>query len=259
MNVEMEEDQGSDRNTTEASILGSQSRGWDPLNDAWVNKFIEVNDKTPADANRQDRLFSLLFSGSGSNGSWTGEDWSQYLGKKNALWPGKEAWGDNQIGPNFDRFMVHLQRLADQYGNEPQKASVFSRAVGLIWGGIAYDTSVFMALTRAAVGDHLYQLHEGTDGWIARYVDDTNPAHHWAAAFLTGFCFGATIGIIASTTRDLAQYLTGLGGTREDISLGIIGARHGGLFRRSSKDGSKTKDPYMELFNQMRHDLSDNG
>ena len=245
----------SDRNASDSPILGNQSNGWDPLNETWVNDFIEANGKTPTDANRQDLLFSLLFLGSGRNRSWTGDDWSQYLGTKNALWLGKEAWQTEKSEPNFDRFMEHLQRLAGQYGNEFDQASKFSRAVGLIWGGIAYDTPAAMALVRAAVGDHLYQLHEGTEGWIAKYVDDTNPAHHWAAAFLSGFCFGSTIGIIISTTRDIAQYLTGLGGTREDISLGIIAARHGGLFRRSSKHVSKSKDPYSELFRQMRQDL----
>ena len=65
------------------------------------------------------------------------------------------------------------------------------------------------------------------------------------------------MGIVASTTRDVAQYLTGLGGTKEDISLGILAARHGGWFRRNTGNVSETDKPYLQLFNRMQRDLSD--
>lgn len=247
----------TDRNSPNNPISDYQNTRWDPLGESWIGAFTQKNGKTPTDADRQDRLFSLLFMGKGDDGSWTSDDWTQYKRQKNLLWSGKEAWKAENTISNFDRFIVHLRRLADQYGNRPERASRFSRAVGLIWGGIAYDTWVAIALTRAAVGDHLFQLHEGTEGWITKYVDDANPAHHWAAAFLTGFYFGTVVGIVASTTRDVAQYLTGLGGTKEDISLGILGARHGGWFRRKTGNVSETGKPYLRLFSRMQRDLGD--
>lgn len=228
----------------------------DPLDDKWIQAFKETHGKPPADSDRQDHLFSLIFAGRGDGGIWTNDDWSLYAKKKDKLWQGEEKWPGEGGKKNFDRFILHLERLAQLYEMTSIQAPKFARAVGLIWGGIAYDTPVSLALSRAAVGDHYRQLHEGTAGWLPHYVDDANPAHHWAASFLAGYNYGSVVSILASTTRDVAQYLTGLGGTMEDISLGIVAAKHGGKFRRNSRRSSKEKNPYSRLFINMRKDLS---
>ncbi len=227
----------------------------DPLGESWLDAFNQFNGRIPTDDDRQDRLFSLLHNGSGLNGHWVDEDWNRYKQDKTLFWTARKTWKKDVSILDFDRFISHLEQLAAQYNNKPEKASEFSRAVGLIWGGIAYDRWITVALLRAAVGDHLLQLNEGTQGWLTKYVDDANPAHHWAAAFLTGFYYGTFVSIVASTTRDIAQYLTGLGGTKEDISLGIVGAKHCSSFKQNTKATAEGIGPYLLLFKQIRQDL----
>ena len=113
-----------------------------------------------------------------------------------------------------------------------------------------------MALAKASVGDHLLQYHEGAAGWLPKYVDDINPAHHWVAAFLTGYHYGTAIGATINSVRDIAQYFTLQGGTRGDIYLGNIAARHGHWL---SCDFDNNAQPYSELITRMRQDLAIDG
>jgi hypothetical protein len=129
------------------------------------------------------------------------------------------------------------------------------RASGLIWGGIAYEELAFTALLQASVGRHLPQLNEGADDWRVELVDDHNPAHHWVAAFVTGFCYGALFGAAANAVRDVAQIVTGLGGTPADIRLGTVAAKQGGFLRRAGRPGTGMADPYPALLEQMDQSL----
>ena len=224
----------------------------DPLGAHWAEKFSEVRGRPPTDADRQDRLFSLIIYGSGPGNSWTGADWAIYAINRTALWQGQERWPVEDIAEGYDRFQTHLERLAGYYSNDRDGLANFSRAAGLIWGGIAYQGSTFRALARASVGRHHLQLHEGAAGWQPHYLDDLNPAHHWVAAFLTGFCYGTFIGATINTIRDIAQYVTGQGGARGDIYLGNIAAHHGHLL---SHDLAGEPDPYARLLSRMRQDL----
>ena len=112
-----------------------------------------------------------------------------------------------------------------------------------------------MALFRAGVGDHLLQLAEGPAGWRPEHVDDDNPAHHWVAAFVAGYAYGSLFGALTNTVRDLAQLVTGQGGTMADIRLGNVAARHGSMLRRAARGASESRDIYAELLARMAHDL----
>jgi hypothetical protein len=224
----------------------------DPLGAHWVEDFFKVRRRRPTDADRQDRLFSLIIYGGGPGNSWTDADWAIYETNRKALWQGRERWPAENNAEGYDCFQTHLERLAGHYSNNHDDVARFSRAAGLVWGGIAYQGSAFKALARASVGHHQLQLHEGVAGWQSRHLDDLNPAHHWVAAFLTGFCYGTVIGAAINTIRDIAQYVTGQGGSRGDIVLGNIAALHGHLL---AHDFSNGPDPYVRLFSRMRQDL----
>ena len=224
----------------------------DPLGYSWIDRFTKINGSPPTDVDRQDYLFSLLFFGSGLDGSWTDSDWRAYDGHRQAFWSGELMWPGENTTPGYDRFAIHLERLSTCYGYDKEARSNFSRAVGLIWGGIAYQGSVFRALAEASIGDHLMQLHEGASGWNARFVDDDNPAHHWVAGFVAGFHYGVVFGVTVNSLRDIAQYVTAQGGTWADIELGNIAASHGSSLVQDSDSDSQV---YSRLFQRMRDSL----
>ena len=229
--------------------------GHDPLDQGWIDTFQATHGQIPTDENRQDRLFSLMFLGSGPGGAWNEGDWAEYESRKEAFWSGEEAWRAENVAPGFDRFQLHLERLAGYYGNDRAEATRFSRAVGLAWGGIAFESSALLALTRAAAGDHLAQLHEGAAHWKSKYVDDSNPAHHWAASFLAGFSYGEFIGVASNIAREFAQYAAGKGGTEGDIRLGNSAATQGESLWKDAGGKSTDSSPYVMLINKMRREL----
>jgi hypothetical protein len=224
----------------------------DPLGSSWIVRFTKIKNRPPTDVDRQDYLFSLLYFGSGPDGSWTDLDWSAYLDRRQAFWSGELMWPGENTTPGYDRFGIHLERLSTYYGYTRKDRSNFSRAVGLVWGGIIYQGSVFKALAEASVGDHLSQLYEGASGWNARFVDDANPAHHWVAGFVAGFHYGVVVGVTVNSIRDIAQFITAKGGTLADIELGNIAAFHGSSLAQDSNDDRQV---YNRLFQRMRRDL----
>jgi len=218
----------------------------------------------PTDVDRQDRLFSLIFLGSGSEGAWIDEDWAFYIEHREGLWVGDIGWPAEKLAPDYDRFQTHLRRLAGYHGHDRDAGTRFTRAVGLVWSGIAYEGPAFQALARAAIGDHEVQLHEGPAGWKSKYVDDTNPAHHWAAAFFAGFMYGTIVGAASNSIRDVAQYVTGQGGTWSDILLGNVAAIHGNRLWHATRDlvgrgRPEEPEPYARLIGDMRQELRMDG
>ena len=230
--------------------------GRDPLGGGWVDTFVTAHGRAPTDLDRQDRLFSLMFPGSGPEGAWTDEDWAFYLEHREGLWVGDISWRAEKVPPNYDRFETHLRRMAGYYGTDRDAATRFTRAVGLVWSGIAYESPAFQALARAAIGDHELQLHEGPAGWKPKYVDDANPAHHWAAAFLAGFMYGTAVGAASNSIRDIAQYVTGQGGTWSDILLGNVAASQGSKLWRATLGRRRESEPYAALIGEMRRELA---
>ncbi len=230
--------------------------GHDPLDQEWIDTFQAAHGRMPTDENRQDRLFSLIFLGSGPGGTWTDADWIEYGANREKVWSGTTAWEADNVAEGYDRFQLHLERLTSYYGNDRDETTRFTRAVGLVWGGIAFEGSAFLALSTAAVGDHLLQLHEGAAGWKSKYVDDANPAHHWAASYLAGYSYGEFIGIVSNTVREFAQYATGQGGTEGDIHLGNVAASQGEWLWKDAGGPSTGSSPYVVLISKMRRELS---
>lgn len=199
--------------------------GHDPLDAAWEQAFSAAHGRMPNDNDRRDRLFSLLFLGSGPNGNWTDDDWAYYSAHRQELWNGEADW-PGATAAGLDRFISHLDTLASYYN--PGEESLFTKAIGFIWGGIPLGdplaSSVQMLTPGTAWADYP-PLFEGTENWIPGLVDDENPSHHYAGLLYFGYFFGAYHGETINRLRDgsLSDY------SQADIDLGSIAARHGGM------------------------------
>ena len=63
--------------------------GHDPLDAEWERDFYMQNNRAPTDQDRQDRLYSLMYHGSGEDGNWTPKDWEYYAEHRVGLWEGQ--------------------------------------------------------------------------------------------------------------------------------------------------------------------------
>jgi hypothetical protein len=218
--------------------------GHDPLDAAWEQEFELYHGRPPTDEDRQDRLFSLMFAGTGTNGAWTDKDWQFYANNRARLWSGGERWLVHEA-EGLDRFLNHMSRMAAHYNRGEE--GLFARAVGLVWGGIEYSGSGLVALTQAGGGRHLAQMHEGRLGWNSKLVDVNDPAHHFAGAFLGGWLLEGAGGVWTNAAREVVQWAVTGTGTKQDILLGNRAASHAALFRRSAQGVFHKSDPYSAL------------
>ena len=170
--------------------------GYDPLDSKWEEEFHKVHDREPTDQDRRDRLFSLIYPGSGPNGTWKEQDWIKYSKNRQAYWSGEDEKGADVLWPGamkagLERFGVHTQRLASYY--TPEETDQFVMAFAFLYAGWPYDddwgkTNRYMFFN--AKKEIKNQLYEGTLGWNREYVDDENPSHHYAAFLYEGYFMG---------------------------------------------------------------------
>ena len=200
--------------------------GFDPIDAWWEAAFRSAHGRAPTDQDRRDRLFSILFLGSGANGGWNDADWERYHTYRNDFWSGTRSWpGGSARG--LDRFVRHLIRLAGYYSAGEE--SLYAQAVGFIWGGVplghAIPAAWQMATNPGAAWRQYTPLVEGTEYWNPALVDDENPSHHYAGLFYMGFFFGPAIGHASNWLRDGP-----LSGTVvEDLNLGYLAVNQGAM------------------------------
>ena len=218
----------------------SDPTGYDPLDRNWEREFIQANRRQPTDRDRRDRLFSLLFPGSGPGGSWIDSDWRTYSEDRRLYWTGLDWPGAMKSGLN--RFATHVEHLASFYG--PDETDAFVKAFGFLFGGIPLSHSVTRFWITLRISNPLFSaidmafpvedwnaewpLEEGDKGWdqIFMEVGDPNPAHHYAGLFYMGYWFGRIPGELTNWARDAV-----IGWNPPDIRLGDLAARHGSELR----------------------------
>ncbi|GIV70763.1 RHS repeat-associated core domain-containing protein [Caldilinea sp.] len=200
--------------------------GFDPIDAAWEEEFYRVHRRAPNDQDRRDRFFSILFPGSGPNGSWTDEDWAWYHAHREGLWKGSAPW-PGAPAAGLDRFVAHLERLASYYA--PGEERLYAQAIGFIWGGVplghAIPAAWQMATNPGAAWAQYEPLFEGTANWEPALVDDVNPSHHYAGLFYMGYFFGPTIGYISNWLRDGSLSNRNV----PDLNLGYVAVSHGAM------------------------------
>jgi len=177
--------------------------GHDPIDEAWEKAFEEAHGRPPTDQDRRDRFFSILFPGSGENGAWTEEDWHEYSAHKDDYWSGARDW-EGAMKPGLNRFIYHLTLLSQYYG--PGEEMFYAQAIGFIWGGVPLGHEIpatwQMATNPGAAWAENTPLFEGTEGWNPAFIDDENPAHHYAGLFYLGYFNGRPLGYVGNWMRD---------------------------------------------------------
>jgi RHS repeat-associated protein len=204
--------------------------GYDPLDATWAEAFRAAHGgRDPTDQDRRDRLFSLIFLGSGADGTWTEANWTFYTANRADLWSGAQSWPGEMV-PGVERFAVHVQRLASEY--KPDEGDQFVAAFGFVWAGVPPAHPIQSALhfaTRAwatATWEAYPPLHEGTADWRPELTDpDGNPSHHYAGFFYVGYFFGYGSGSLVNWLRDGSLSSR----NDQDLLLGDIAAWHGGM------------------------------
>jgi hypothetical protein len=175
---------------------------------------------------RQDRLFSLMFMGSGVNGAWTFLDWQYYYANRNTLWANPSSWMRNpDEEQGWDLFVLHVKRLASHYSAD--QTDQFVDDFALVFAGIspsrAYLSNVRVSLDGNA--DYGY-LNEGLAGLDDAYIDsiheDENASHHYAGIFYFSYYSPSLggLGIIGNMLRDADPGEWNQG----DINLGNVAA-----------------------------------
>ncbi len=199
--------------------------GYDPLDDKWKQEFRDAHGgRAPTDQDRRDRLFSLLFLGSGTNGAWTAKNWVDYSARKREYWEGKGDPWPGAMDPGLERFAVHTKRLASHY--RPNETDQFVKAFAFIFAGFPLSNPILSTIDMIWPADNWardWPLSEGTAGWKSAIVDDRNPSHHYAGLFYVGFWLGKNTGIAANWLRDgpLSELNV------PDLRLGDLAAQQG--------------------------------
>jgi hypothetical protein len=209
--------------------------GHDPLDDVWENDFRRNHDgRAPTDGDRRDRLFSLIFHGSGPNGSWNDSDWARYSADKNKYWRGEIEWS-GEMAPGIERFATHVDRLASLY--KPNERSLFVKAFGLMFASMPWDNPIASAwavrdgtLVRARFEKYPFLSERGED-YRDGLSDDPDPSHHYAAFLYMGYFFSQEKAMALNWLRDgplSGRY------SEPDLILGNIAAKQGELLWQGS-------------------------
>ncbi|MDZ7844617.1 MAG: RHS repeat-associated core domain-containing protein [Anaerolineales bacterium] len=197
--------------------------------------------KWQGELKKQDKLFSLVFRGSGINGTWTKSDWEYYCKNRNSLFFSPQQWKikpDSEIG--WDLFALHSGRLASHYSlNEKTK---FVRDFALLFAGISskghWLPQAISSYKGPAVrmsnpkSDRSFVYYKNT-GLASEYLDvdvAQNQSHHYAGLFYLGYFAGPEIGWLAGVVREIGDKNPG------DALLGDQAALDAYYFRYYSGD-----------------------
>lgn len=170
------------------------------------------------DKEKQDSLFSIVFSGSGPNGLWTASDWEYYYANRDRLWEDPESWINPETVAGWDLFVLHVKRLAAHYA--PGQQNQFVTDFGLMFAGIT-DEHFVIASIKASNGPDLPYLSYTNEGLDSDFFDsklgpNENQTHHYAGIFYASYYLGEPIGQFSNVVRDLDN--------PGDVGLGEIAA-----------------------------------
>jgi len=146
--------------------------------------------------------------------------------------------GEDEI-TDCERFARFVEALAGQAESDAEFVELLGEALTGLQNGDIF----------APIGDP--SVFFGASGFRDVWVDDDNPARHYAAYVVAGF----QLGVAAGTTIAVGRELPGacrVGCSARDVALGMIGASHGDQLR--SVGG--LIPPRINLFGGMRHKVA---
>lgn len=154
---------------------------------------------------KQDELFALIFAGSGENGTWTSSDWEQYYANRNGFWSNPDTWINPDQVQGWELFVLHVRRLASNYGYEQKDQ--FVRDLALLFAGVPSDVSPIAAAMEVRHGPVIHPiLNYSNTGLGSAYVDrldnQTNQSHHYAGIFFLAYFETPIVAHAANFMRD---------------------------------------------------------
>ena len=147
---------------------------------------------------RQDRLFSMVFKGSNSDGTWNDSDWKYYCRNRNTFYMKPHNWRNPDTEKGWSLFALHAGRLASHYSTAQR--TEFVRDFALLFSGIQASSHWTTAALSAARGPNvLWQMDDGTttrsylryrnDGLDSDYLENNkkeDQSHHYVGFFFLG-------------------------------------------------------------------------
>jgi len=205
---------------------------------------------------KQDELFSLVFRGSGFNGTWTKGDWEYYCKNRDYIYQQPGRWKINPDSEEgWDLFALHAKRLASHY--ELREKTQFVRDFGLLFAGIPSNSHWALAAWQSREGPPVvtptdvksYLAYKNT-GLSQIYIDVNeafDQSHHYAGLFFLGYFTGPEIPWIIGIGREWGDNNPG------DILLGDRAAIDAYYFRYYSGNLESISD-YILRLKEMRNE-----
>jgi RHS repeat-associated protein len=206
--------------------------GFDPLDEEWESAFRAAHGgRDPTDADRQARLFSLLFLGPVSGKSaWTEEDWTYFSENRADLF-----MRDTTNRESLSDFAGEIESLSQWY--DPGEEEQFVWAIALLYAGVPYGSRRWEVFRQGfggprvevpeCVGQRLQcrWLTHGMRGFSPLVAGQAENTHHYAGQLLAGYYLWEWAANEATFWREFAQ---GNGYPDQlDINMGEIAVRHG--------------------------------
>lgn len=206
--------------------------GYDPLDDEWQAAFRSAHDSNdPTDADRQARLYLLLYPGSVSGKTaWIKEDWEFYTENRAYLFmedtSGRESLAD---------FAGELHTLSEWYTSGEEEQFVW--AIALLYAGVPYGSKRWEVIRQGFGGSPVQVpqcagkrpqcswLKHGMAGFSPLVADAAENTHHYAGQLLAGYYLWRGLANLGTVIREFAQ-----GGGHPDmldVNMGEIAVSHG--------------------------------
>ena len=210
--------------------------GHDPLGPDWEEAFRAVHGgAAPTDADRQARLYSVIFPGPVSGKQdWTEEDWIHFSQNRADLFM-KDTTGRESL----EDFADEISRLSQAYN--PGEEEQFVWAIALLYAGVPYGTTRGGVL-RQGFGGQRVNVPEcaGKDincSWLTHGMEGFSPdvakkgeenTHHYAGHLLAAYYLWGWVADLGTQLREWGQGLAaGTGTDQLDVNMGHIATLHG--------------------------------
>ncbi len=210
--------------------------GYDPLGPDWEDAFRAAHGGAdPTDADRQARLYSVIFPGpvSGER-DWTEDDWNHFSLNRVDLFmevsTGRESLAD---------FADEIRHLSQVYS--PGEEEQFVWAIALLYAGVPYGTTRGGVIRQgfggprvsvpecAGEGIQCSWLTHGMEGFshdVANTGEENT--HHYAGHLLAGYYLREWVADLGTRLREWGQGQAGKRGTDQlDVNMGHFATLHG--------------------------------
>jgi len=199
---------------------------------------------------KQDILYSQVFEGSGKDGTWTEEDWGEYLNNRDMYWDKPSLWAKSE-DESWESFATYVQKLASYYDfSITAQKDQFVRDFGLLFGGISSANNWEKAAIASAHGPEISPILNLSNKNLGNdYLDSFggNQSHHYAGIFFLGYFAEPETAFLVNAGRDLFDKR---GINYGDINLGTQASIDAYNFRYYAYSGDFMYNYIIRLIDQ---------